>query len=185
MNKKFYIEVGAHDGIFQSQTKSLEESGEWNGMLIEPNPYLFNQCVSNRNNDTNIFVNKCLVPRDYKKDTITFFDYDLFGAGGRIEKYFIGSEPLGQKIEVPTANINKLLEDNNINVIDFFSIDVEGADIDILDSINFDEREYKEIVIELHYFKDDMINYVKNKYRDLFNIEVITDDQVHLRLTKK
>jgi hypothetical protein len=30
MNKKFYIEVGAHDGIFQSQTKSLEESGEWN-----------------------------------------------------------------------------------------------------------------------------------------------------------
>jgi hypothetical protein len=34
----FYIELGANDGISQSNTLFLEKYKNWSGILIEPNP---------------------------------------------------------------------------------------------------------------------------------------------------
>jgi len=48
VKNKFYIEVGAHDGLFQSQTKHLEDTGNWSGMLIEANYELYRKCLENR-----------------------------------------------------------------------------------------------------------------------------------------
>lgn len=33
-----YIELGAFDGVFQSNTKWLEDNYGWAGILIEPSP---------------------------------------------------------------------------------------------------------------------------------------------------
>lgn len=185
MSKKFYIEVGSHDGIFQSQTKTLEDSGMWNGMLIEANPYLLEKCIKNRNNQTNIFVNKCLVPKNYKEEFVTFYTYNTEGAMGRMEGYFFNEEAKGEKLKIPAININDLLKSYNVKVVDFFSIDIEGADIDILDSIDFNIIDYKEILLEIHH--EHKIDYVKQNYCSLFNInhEKNSINQTHLRLIKK
>ena len=53
-NDGFYIESGANDGVFQSNTLKLEQEKNWKGILIEPSPIGFHKCQSNRSKD-NIF----------------------------------------------------------------------------------------------------------------------------------
>src|SRR3989338_9834369 len=43
-----FIEVGAYDGIIQSNTKLLEEFYGWTGVLVEPSPVLWNDLRNNR-----------------------------------------------------------------------------------------------------------------------------------------
>jgi len=145
----FYIEVGAHDGLFQSQTINLEKNG-WSGLLIEANPTLFKKCKGNRNNKSNIFVNSCLVNKDYKEDTITFYSYDDLGASGRTEQFFVGENIRGNNYTVKAVLLNDILTEHNISEIDFFSIDTEGAELDILSSIDFDKFDFKKILVEIH-----------------------------------
>lgn len=178
--------MGAHDGLFQSQTKKLEDSGEWNGMLIEPNPDMFNRCVNNRKAENNIFVNKCLVPKDYKEDSVEFYTYNNQGAMGRLGDYFHNESKKGNKITVPAININDLLKEHNITVVDFFSIDTEGADIDILDSIDFNDGiDYKKLLIEIHHEREKNIEHILKTYSDMFDITIDKPNQVHATLIKK
>jgi hypothetical protein len=52
-NKKTgtYIELGAVDGIFQSNTKFFEDTLGWTGILIEPEPDKFKELTQNRPNN--------------------------------------------------------------------------------------------------------------------------------------
>jgi hypothetical protein len=43
-----FIEVGANDGLRQSNTKRLEEFHGWTGILVEPSPSLFDDLMANR-----------------------------------------------------------------------------------------------------------------------------------------
>jgi len=43
----FFVEAGALDGLFMSNTKTLEDLG-WNGLLIEPSKKAVIECKKNR-----------------------------------------------------------------------------------------------------------------------------------------
>lgn len=186
----FYIEVGAHDGVFQSQTLKLEKEG-WNGLLIEANPILFDKCKKNRGSN-NIFVNACLVNNDYKKETIPFYSYDNIGAMGRTEKYFINESVKGTKFSVPAKPINHILKEHNITTVDFFSIDTEGAEIEILNSIDFDQVNYKSFLIEFHgsnsvdnTTKENKIKLANQKLTKLgYHSKMMPCNQVHILYSK-
>ena len=57
-DSKFYIELGALDGVRYSNTKMLEDAFCWKGILIEPNPVQFKELEINRPNNHNF---NCLV----------------------------------------------------------------------------------------------------------------------------
>ena len=52
---KTYLEIGAVDGIKHSNTKYLEDSEGWTGVLVEPNPVSFELLRKNRPN--NVLIN--------------------------------------------------------------------------------------------------------------------------------
>ena len=60
----FYIECGANDGIFQSNTLKLEKQYNWKGLLIEASPSGYEKCLINRSKE-NIILNNALVSFDY------------------------------------------------------------------------------------------------------------------------
>ena len=62
----FYVELGAADGITQSNTRYFEKNLGWRGILIEPEINNFNKCKKNRSKN-NFFINKACVGFDYKK----------------------------------------------------------------------------------------------------------------------
>ena len=50
--------------------------------------------------------------------------------------------------------LNSILKDSNApKVVDFFSLDVEGAEFSVLNGINFDEFNFKYILIETDEFE--------------------------------
>ena len=61
----FYVELGANDGVSQSNSRYFETKRNWRGVLIEPSPHNFLLCKEQRSTENSIFCNAC-VSFDYK-----------------------------------------------------------------------------------------------------------------------
>lgn len=139
-----YIECGANDGVTQSNTFAYEKLG-WTGLLVEPCPSNYILCQKNRPNS--IVENYALVSFDYDKSTISgFFNNSCYNGlmaplnhfpssydQERIDshKEFVNKFNL-KAIDVPCCTLQYLLDKHNIKHVDFFSLDVEGYEIEVL-----------------------------------------------------
>lgn len=129
----FFVEAGAHDGIFQSNTLLLEQLG-WTGLLIEPSDYLYENCKRNR---TSIVENYALVSAEHEGDTIGTEQIILMGANS--------------SDFCKTITFNDLVAKHNITQVDVFFLDVEGYEIDVLKGIDFSKVNIDLFVIEINY----------------------------------
>jgi len=140
--KGFYIECGANDGVDQSNTYYYEKFLNWNGILIEPLDKKFAELKKNRCNK-NIFINSALVA---SKDTqnINIFEDNLKS------KITLHNEEINERIiKVKATTLSKILNENKApSVIDFFSLDVEGYEEEVLKGIDFNRYKFKFILIE-------------------------------------
>lgn len=148
----YFVEVGAFDGIHLSNTYSFEKEG-WKGICVEPGQY-FSQCKKNRPNSVCIDA-ACVASEEIKEITFYKEDLGLFSTMNMFDeklKYFSSvyqSRGLNfndvQEEKVKAVTLNNILKNNNGNELDFISIDVEGAEIDVLNG--FDISKYKPRVI--------------------------------------
>lgn len=167
----FFIEAGALDGLFMSNTKILEDLG-WNGLLIEPSKYACRKCKENRK----VIVENCaLVSKDYKGDKVYgdfFFDgQDGMGAWSGIHKNLYGLKSIA---EVPAVTLDKVLKYHKITKIDFLSLDVEGHEMQALDGIDFSTTDITYILVEVNlkdYSLEDMNEYLAQfGYKNIANM---------------
>ncbi len=152
----FFIECGANDGIKQSNTYYFEKNLCWKGLLIEPNFLLYQKCLINRPNS--IVENYALVSKNYSLSTISGNFNCECGLTSMItdkSDYFddhLEKERLNKNkneiINVNAITINELLLKHKIDNIDFFSLDVEGYEIDVLNGLDFTNFRPKFILIE-------------------------------------
>jgi FkbM family methyltransferase len=138
-----FVEVGAYDGITYSNTKAMEDNLKWSGILIEPSPTNFEKLSRNRLNTTNISSAISVVDNN----VLEFSGDNCAVAGlthvldkcvqdtGRcwIDAWNISSSP----IEVKIDRLSKIFDDNNIKYVDFLSIDVNGAELEVLETIDW------------------------------------------------
>ena len=139
----FFIECGANDGVNQSVTWYFERTLKWKGILIEPIKETFKELRNNRNKK-NFFFNTALKSTKLKKKIILHLDKDdTLTTRSTIDN----KERL--KISVNCNNLNNIL--NKVKapgVIDFFVLDVEGDEFEILNGINFKKYKFKFLLIE-------------------------------------
>lgn len=143
----FFVEAGALDGLFMSNTKILEDLG-WKGLLIEPSPKAAAKCMENRKS----IVEQCaLVSRDYPKDKIVgdfFFDgEDGLGAWSGIHRSSYG---IRSAVIVPARSLDSILKYYGITKIDFLSLDVEGYEPEALEGIDFKTTDITYIMVEVN-----------------------------------
>ena len=142
-----FIEAGANDGVSQSNTYYLEFAKGWTGLLVEAVPDLARKCASVRKNA--ITENTALVDRNFRKPTLKLFYANLMTvAEGVWEESLIkkhvqdGLEvqhiDASYEIEAPAATLRSLLEKHRFSHIDFFSLDVEGYEMKVLDGLDLD-----------------------------------------------
>jgi len=154
----FFIEVGANDGRSQSNTYYLEYKKHWSGVLIEAIPQLYEKCKNNR--PRAYVYNYALVSPDYSKPTLLLHYANLMSAGENAmstdqlqnhinEGLAIQGGIKTYTIEVPVATLESILDKTPPSVIDFFSLDVEGAELDILKGLNLKRYRPKFILIEV------------------------------------
>jgi len=158
-NKKngFFIEAGAWDGEELSNTLYMETALGWTGLLVEPNSAVYRQLLTKQRNAFS--VNCCLSPTRYPQK-VKFDTADVFGAiddGDQSKKELRSQELAGwaQKKEITRAvttvqcyPLHSLLQAVGNPTVDFFSLDIEGAEMNVLRTIPFNEVNIKVFLIE-------------------------------------
>jgi FkbM family methyltransferase len=146
----FFIDVGAFDGVYLSNSHAFEQLG-WTGICVEACPEYFDLCVKNRSGSTCIHA-ACLAagrgPVEFRAERGGLF------SGLNADEGFTASIYRGQSIpfdgfrtiHVPSTSLNELL-DGRTGEIDFVSIDVEGAELEVLKG--FDLERYRPRVLLL------------------------------------
>ena len=122
----FFIEIGANDGFNLSNTYYLENHFKWKGILVEPNPRYNESLKKRKSKHINIAISD-------KIGEIKFADAGLYGGGlNNLDTAHKNKLEKSQVITVPTNTLLSLFNDNTPRRIDYISIDVEGAEIEIL-----------------------------------------------------
>lgn len=174
----FYIEMGAHNGIVNSNTYFFEKNLNWKGILIEPSNY-FNDLKKNRSKSNKFYKTIC-VPFNLKKK----ISFEQIGPYSRVKelisnKYLKWHKFKSKSIEniygkkmiksLKTNTLNELLKKSKApKLIDFFSLDVEGSELNVLKGIDFKKFNFTYLLIEItdldsgKYVKK-VKNFLKNK----------------------
>ena len=161
----YFIELGANDGITQSNTYFFERKKKWNGILIEPIPHKFLDCIENRSKKNKIYCNAC-VAFDYKNKFVEIIYSNLMSSPINLRsdiqnpekhaysgKKFLDSNDSIFKFAAIASTLNDIMiKSNSPNKIDFLSLDVEGAEIEVLNGIDFNNYTFKYILVESRSF---------------------------------
>ena len=168
----FFIEVGANDGIQQSNTLFFEQDLGWDGILIEPCKSSFERCRANRK--CNYVVHSALVG-DETVNSIRgdFNDGHLMSSidGKRLHR--------DDTSEVPATTLNKILRSIHLNrTIDLFSLDVEGYEYEVLQGLDLNAYKVKCILIEimLHNYEKVVKHLEQNNFVLIDNVTKFTKE---------
>lgn len=145
----FYVEVGAADGIFLSNTYVFDALG-WKGICIEPNPDLFGKLKINRPNSINIRA----LAGEALSTSERFDKADNFAISKRLGD---GQEASSRLILVPCVTLEFLFDVLGVTYVDVLSIDAEFWNMHVILGLNFSKVKPRVIVIE----NDD--NFTKTK----------------------
>jgi len=138
----YFVDVGAADGVALSNTFLLEKRYGWRGICVEANPRTFERLRRARDVAC---VNVCV---DAGEGTVDFaLRQQLSGIVSAQ-----GEDPRASDHEVvrlPTRTLESILRENAAPaVIDYLSLDVEGAEERILGGFAFDEYCFRCLTIE-------------------------------------
>lgn len=149
INKKndtgVFVEVGALDGITYSNTAFLEKYFGFSGILIEPSPSSFNDMKKTR--PSCVHVNKAI--SSTMGEAVFRDNWAMSGILENLSEVHRNNSSHGTSMySVPTIPLDHVLHENEIKYIDFMSIDVEGGELEVLKSMDWNIPIYV-ICIEL------------------------------------
>ena len=147
--KGFFVEIGAFDGIEGSNCFYFEKVQAWDGIAVEASKIQFNKLKKNR---------KCKLFNEAinsKEKDVEFIEVQegltqMSGIDDEnyIAKEFINKDPNSKigKFNTKTVTFEKIVPTNAI--IDYLSLDIEGGEMDLLESIDFSKYKIKVISVE-------------------------------------
>ena len=137
----YFIDIGAADGLYLSNTYALEKMYGWKGICVEP----ANKIRDLRKNRRCIIENSCIYSKSGE-----FVDFQIDDEISGIKKYFDGAHKRkGNIMKIKTITLKDLLKKyNSPKVIDYLSIDTEGSEYEILKNFPFKDYEVKLVTIE-------------------------------------
>jgi FkbM family methyltransferase len=143
----FYIDIGAHHPVRFSNTLNLYQKG-WTGINIEPNHETIEIFKKMRSRDVNLNIavstkkNKCNY-YEFKDPALNTTDMKICRMRERQGYRCI------EKSIVQTKTLNEILLQNCKKNIDLLKIDVEGKELDVLKSNNWERFIPNVIICEL------------------------------------
>ena len=139
----FYVEIGGGDPIRSSNTYLLQSKYEWDGILVEPNPDFVSSIVNLRSeSNAPILVQKALAENTGKEyllraGLLSTLDQFIEGdAHSRQRKALLKKHGL---IEVNTISPKEFVKEYVADrMVNFLSVDTEGAEMEIMSNWPFD-----------------------------------------------
>ncbi|MDO8301903.1 MAG: FkbM family methyltransferase, partial [Sedimentisphaerales bacterium] len=165
-----FVDIGAHDGITFSNTCYLEKNLGWSGFCFEPNPDVFQQLIKNRTCQCLSYAiadfagNAAFMKIDGRSQMLSGL-IDKYDPGHltRIEDELREYGGKKNEIKIVCARLDEILNEYGVQEVDYLSIDTEGAEFDILRTIDFEKRLYRVVSIENNYDDNRIAKYMKSK----------------------
>lgn len=153
-----FVDIGAHDGVTYSNSFLFEKLRGWRGVCVEPNPAVFAQLAVNRQCK---LLNCCVSDA---AGTVPFLRISGYAEmlSGIVEKYepehrerverelkqFGGTSDV---IPIPARTLNEIAAECGFGEITYLSIDTEGSELAILQSIDFKRLFVHAITVEYNF----------------------------------
>ncbi|KAK7076640.1 hypothetical protein SK128_015309 [Halocaridina rubra] len=182
----FFVEAGALDGEFFSNTLWLESSLGWSGLLVEPDRQSFRDLQKKHRRAW--ISNTCLSDQSYPKESVFI---SLHGRKSKTEILITGMLRGGGHevgVTLPPEYEDKLHADKlytpvqcfplttyllalNVTTVDFLSLDVQGSERDILKTVLWDLVKIRVMAVEIvdGTLDKDFIHYMAGKEYVLTN----------------
>ena len=175
----YFVEIGAYDGLYLSNSYFFEQIG-WRGLLVEPLPTQSAACKLNR--PGSVVIQAALGKRQGQV-TLT----ELVGQEGLETLSYVGSPTRavekGQRLanqtrthQVSLRTFEDVAEEAGLrpgHPIDFISIDCEGMDFEILQSIDLTKWQPHLLIIES--IDQTLLNYLAERgYQPMLRIRANT-----------
>ena len=155
----FFIESGAYDGEIFSNTLFFEIERNFNGILVEPNQLDYPKLLEKHRRVTSINACYSMTPLP------TLVDYVNAKYVSGIQSLKVGGwvsqerKRLGElKSKALCFPFYPILLAMGNPVVDYFSLDVEGAELPILKTIPWDKVDIKVLSIEVNHSDGDKID---------------------------
>jgi hypothetical protein len=181
----YFVDLASNHWEELSNTLSLEYFNSWKGICIEPNPMYLEGLLANRK--CKVFTNPVSKINGEKID----FRFDgVFG--GMIGNEFDNKKedliPNSSIVQLETVNLTTILDfAKSPSVIDYLSLDVEGAEFYVFSSLDYDKYQFLVLSLErpLHHLHRLLI---VNGYRYLLTLGVFGETMYlhhsHYRFTE-
>jgi FkbM family methyltransferase len=169
----FFMDIGAYDGVHINNTLYFEKTHNWTGVNVEPLETVYVKLVENR--PTSINLNCAVCNRDGTAQFIYNTGYTEMLSGlqeeydprhhARLNHEILQMGGSTKVKTVPTKKIETICSEYNINHINYLSIDVEGAEFEVIKSINFDKIFIDVIEFENNYpdVSESIVKYLQSK----------------------
>lgn len=139
-----FLEIGAYDGITESNTWLFEGCLGWRGVLVEAQPHRFKELRQRRPSSLNLQMAACEAAA-----TVNFSAYAWAGAsivrptggagagtsGGNATVARDPTQRSAGTVAVPCAPLGASLTALGVRSLDFLSVDTEGAELLVIDSL--------------------------------------------------
>ena len=138
-----FFEAGAMDGVQYSNTKFFEDALGWKGILVEPNPVNYAKLMTNRGTNSQNKLYNALISSS--KEPVEFkFCPEIHSAVSCVvstqpkehDAKFFQHVPY-EVVSLQPRTLTDIVRDSGFERIDFFSLDVEGHELEVMQSYDF------------------------------------------------
>ena len=162
----FYLDVGCQHPVSNNNTYLLYKRG-WSGMNIDLDPK--NIRLFNLERPDEINICKCVSSDNSKKDLFFFHPGSPINS---LEKKTTKDKSNFSLKKIETFTLNSILEDYKIQHIDYFNLDVEGHELDVLENFNIQKYKPKVISVEFIDFRMNKLEFRNNNVDRMLKSEL-------------
>jgi len=160
----FFVECGAFRGDEYSHTLFFEVERNWTGMLIEAHPEYHQDLL--RKNRRALVLRACLSPKPrpgMAKFTLSGWGSGVSDFNKNVKKEDIQTIP---QTDVQCFSLNSIMAAIGVRHIDFFVLDIEGPELQVLETIDWTRLSIDLFIIE---YRDTNQVVKLDKLRRFFN----------------
>lgn len=146
----YFLEIGGGNGITHSNTYILEKRYNWSGIIIEANPL---QCKKISKIRKASVINVCA---DSMERSVSFLNNGDLGGIVDVDTDNVPEKRVALMrwrykniVQIPALSVNKILSQINAPTeIHYMSLDIEGAELRVLQGIDFNKYRIYSITVE-------------------------------------
>jgi len=145
-----FVEMGAWDGKFGTNTAMFERLG-WRGLCVEPSPTAFAELVRNRPECINVnalISNQTGIEQYLQMSVQGWSGMEKFMSQKLLKELKAQKITIQKRMGVKTMPLGHLLARHEMQHVDLFSLDVEGAEMEVLSAIDFGRVTFGAFLIE-------------------------------------